>query len=46
MDIAEDKTPLELFKAFYCMQNGGVEPDERRMAIVEEILEKLQEDDR
>lgn len=46
MDIAEDKTPLELFKVFYCMQNGGVEPDERRMAIVEEILEKLQEDDR
>ena len=46
MDIAEDKSPLDLFKAFYCMQNGGVEPDQRRLTIVEEILEKLQEDDR
>ena len=46
VDIAEDKSPLELFEAFYRMQNGGMEPDGRRLTIVKEILEKLQEDDR
>ncbi|MBQ8814731.1 MAG: exonuclease SbcCD subunit D [Lachnospiraceae bacterium] len=46
LDLAEEKTPIELFKEFYCMQNGGVEPDERRMSIVKAILEDLQEEDK
>lgn len=44
LELAEDKSELELFSEFYQMQNGGIRPDEKRLAIVGEILEKLREE--
>ena len=44
LDLAEEKSELDLFREFYAMQNGGAEPDERRMSIVREIFESLQEE--
>ena len=46
LEMAENKSELQLFSEFYAMQNGGEEPDEKRTEIVREILEKLQEEAR
>ena len=44
LDLAEEKTELELFQEFYALQNGGAEPDGQRMDIVGEIFESLREE--
>ena len=40
---AENLSPLEHFQAFYTLQNHDTPPDERRMAVMQQILEKAEE---
>ncbi|MBR2739758.1 MAG: exonuclease SbcCD subunit D [Oscillospiraceae bacterium] len=36
----ENRSPLELFSDFYTAQNNDVPPDERRLAIMREVIEE------
>lgn len=40
---AENLTPLEHFQAFYALQNHDTPPDERRMAVMRQIIEEAEE---
>jgi len=40
---AENLTPMEHFQAFYTLQNHETPPDERRMDVMRQIIEKAEE---
>ena len=40
---AENLTPMEHFQAFYALQNHETPPDERRMDVMRQIIEKAEE---
>lgn len=42
VEAAERRTPLEHFTAFYQAQNNGVLPDERRMAVMRQVIEEAE----
>lgn len=41
----ENKSILELFKDFYSLQNNGVEPDDARIKIINDIVESIGDSD-
>ncbi len=43
LEIAENKGPLEHFVDFYTLQNNQVPPDARRLAVMREIIEQVEE---
>lgn len=43
MEDAESLTPLEHFIAFYKAQNNQVEPDEKRIAIMSDVIREAEE---
>ena len=42
-DDAENLSPLEHFQTFYALQNHETPPDERRMEVMRQIIEKAEE---
>lgn len=42
VEAAERRTPLEHFTAFYEAQNNGVAPDERRLAVMRQVIEEAE----
>lgn len=42
VEAAEKRTPLEHFTAFYEAQNNGVPPDERRLAVMRQVIEEAE----
>ena len=44
-DNIENKSILELFKDFYSLQNNGVEPDDARIKIINDIVESIGDSD-
>ena len=44
-DNIENKSVLELFKDFYSLQNNGVEPDDARIKIINDIVESIGDSD-
>ncbi len=42
LDSAESKTPLDHFISFYTAQHGGREPDEARIKLMSEIIERAE----
>ena len=38
----ENKSVMDLFREFYGLQNGGQEPSEKHISVIEEILKEME----